>query len=218
MDLDRLLARIDALIAKGQSVRLLPDAEQFTIGPLHVKAGDIAEWRAQSLHLLRSTLGSKHTYVDEFERLVVETRAAGRDAGVGVLAAFRADVAAGDLQELSQLVAAEVLSDFIEMAEELHSHGYFLPTASLLGAVLEDSLRRAAKMNDLKASGNLESLNDVCGNAAIFPRSAHKQVKVWIDIRNAADHGQFDKVDHAFVTSWLRDMPGFLRTHLNLQM
>ena len=77
------------------------------------------------------------------------------------MSALRDDVANGYLRRQADLVAADVFGDFLDMAEYLLDNGYFHPAASLIGAVLEDGLRRLARGADLgvKSKDDLGSLN-----------------------------------------------------------
>jgi len=58
----------------------------------------------------------------------------------GVLVAAEHDFEEGLLFDLRSLIAAEAIGDFIQQAEYLLSAGYYVPAASLAGAVLEDML------------------------------------------------------------------------------
>lgn len=180
------------------------------------------EWRSQSLAFARSLLRHGHAYLEQLEGVTTPVITNGtqdpqvdqREAGVGVLKAIREDVANGYLADFRSLVAAEVFTDFLEMAEHLLEQGYHHAAASLAGAVLEDSLRRELSARGVKATGNLESMNQIAADQEIYSRLAFKQVKVWVDIRNNADHGNWGQVDAERVSSMVRDIPGFLLSDL----
>jgi hypothetical protein len=128
----------------------------------------------------------------------------------GAPAAVQEDLAGGYLAQVRPLVAAEVFDSFLEMAEHLAKEGFVVPAASLAGAVLEDALRRAAQARRLKATGSLESLNNVLADADAYTRTTQRQVKHWVGVRNDADHGALDHVDEDVVRGILRDLPGVL--------
>jgi len=93
------------------------------------------------------------------------------------------------------------------MSEHLLDNGYQHAAASLAGAVHEDGLCRAAVSRGCKATGNSDSLNDVSVEKGLDDWILYTWVKIWIDSRNAADHGDFDKVAQTGATSQLS---GFL--------
>ena len=102
------------------------------------------------------------------------------------------------------------------MAEYLLENGYKNPAASLCGAVLEDGLRKIAIKEGIKvkSSDDLNSLNDKCANGEVYNRLMQKKIKVWIDIRNKADHGQFNEYSEKDVNEMLKGVMDFLSVYL----
>lgn len=64
----------------------------------------------------------------------------------------------------------------------------------LAGAVLEEHLRRLAQGVGAKASGNLESLNNVLHQKRVYQNPERKIIDGYIQIRNSVVHGKFDEV------------------------
>jgi hypothetical protein len=224
MDDQRALDQLDGLIAKGEAVPERADGQQWMSGGRRVEPQPFAEWRSQSLAFARSILRDNHAYLLELERVTEPTitnnnqdpQTDQRESGVGVLRAIREDVANGYLSDFRSLIAAEVFTDFLDMAEHLLGAGYHHAAASLAGAVLEDSLRRELTARGAKATGNLESMNQIALDQEVYGPPVFKQVKVWIDIRNDADHGNWDRVEAERVESMVRDVPGFLARDLGM--
>lgn len=187
-----------------------------------VEPGPFSEWQSQTLAFLMSTFAAEHTYVSRFVDLTHPSDGVSgpmgehRDGGLGVLRAVREDVVDGYLRSLRDLISAEVFSDFLDMADHLLTEGYHHAAASLAGAVLEDGLRRTLAGRGAKATGNLESMNQIALDQNVYGPMVFKQVKVWIDIRNDADHGQFESVDPDRVRSMVRDLPAFIARDLEL--
>ena len=73
--------------------------------------------------------------------------------------------------------------------------GYMAPAASLTGAVLENGFRSIGTKNGItvRSTDNLQSLNNQLGQESGYSRLTQKKVSVWIDLRNAEDHGQLDQ-------------------------
>ena len=168
---EQLAEQVESLISKGRAVGLRPDAEQYAYRPpTRLQVGPFEAWRSKTVALLRSVLPPEHTYVVDFQR-ATDPRSAksteldpsvdDRDAAVGILESFRDDVGAGLLSSIREAVAGEVFTDFLEMASHLSSEGYHHVAASLAGAVLEDGLRRCLRLRGQRATGNLESMNQI---------------------------------------------------------
>lgn len=171
-------------------------------------------WRVGSLSMLQGLLSESHIYSTQFAELVSGPYKVCVGSGLGILRSLQNEIVNDQLTGVRGLIAAEILTDFVEMAEHLLEQGYHIPAASLAGAVLEEGLRRAVTERGLKATGNLESLNDICKVANIYSPMVYKQVKVWIDVRNSADHGLFAEVTNDLVFGFVRDLPGFIASNL----
>lgn len=131
-------------------------------------------------------------------------------------AAFR-DFNEGFLFDLCSLVAAELFSDFLDQAEHLLSEDYYVPAASLAGAVLEDSLRKLCHRRDLPvpAKTTIESLNMELAKASVYDKLVQKQITALADIRNNADHGKFDKFTKADVEDMIKRIRRFDADYLH---
>jgi hypothetical protein len=80
------------------------------------------------------------------------------------------------------------------MAEHLLDQKYFEVVRSLVGAVLEDGLRKIAKRKDLtvKQEDNIAGLNTRLFDAKACSPLFRKKIDVWNSIRNNADYGKFE--------------------------
>ena len=119
-------------------------------------------------------------YVETFRREVEDPHAPDAQAGIGVLRAFKEDLANGYLFELRTLVAAEDLRTS-RHGRAPPDNGYMHPAASLSGAVLEDGMRQMwEKQSGSKAgASDLQSLNSKLGDKGVYTRLVQKQVSVW---------------------------------------
>ena len=192
---ERILCRAIRLVKKGNevlsTVRPIPDT--------YFSASDTqayANWRSQSLAFLADLLGPTHVYTTTFREETEETL--GTDnirGGIGILQAVVEDIEQRFIETVRQLITADVLSDFFEQAAYLLENGYKAPAASLAGAVLENGLRSIASSNgvQVRAKDDLSSLSHKLASNGIYTRLVQKKVSVWTDVRNAADHGQFNE-------------------------
>ncbi len=133
-----------------------------------------------------------------------------------VLKALKEDIDGGLLLNIEEIVAADIFTDFLEMAEHLLENGYKDPAASLVGAVLEDGLRKIAKKNDIeiKSRGNISSLNKKLADSDIYNRIIQREIHAWNELRDQADHGHFDEYDEKQVSKMLEFVRDFLGKYL----
>jgi hypothetical protein len=180
--------------------------------------GDLfAEWRTQSVALLRQCLGADHGYTRSFEeRTEKPSVPSSVRSGMGVLRAASEDLANGYLFHMRSLIEAEVFSDFLEMAQHVLDSGYKDPAASLAGAVLEDGLRHvgSATSAPFKKSDGLDALNTGLAKAGVYNRLTQSKVDTWRHVRNAADHGNFAEYGAEDVGNMIAGVRDLLATHL----
>ena len=138
-----------------------------------------------------------------------------RDLGA-ILSALREDIKAGYVESLSEIVHAEVYTDFLEMAQELQHKGYKDPAAVVAGSVLEGQLRKLALkvgVSTAKSDGapkKADSLNNELATAAVYNASQQKSVLAWLALRNDAAHGNYTAYDHKQVAGLIRDVQDFI--------
>jgi hypothetical protein len=128
---------------------------------------------------------------------------------LGVVEAARHDFERGLLFDLRALINAELLGDFIEQAERLLKEDYYVPAASLAGAVLEDTLRKLCDKHSMPypEKTTIDRLNSDLARAGICDKLVQKRITALADVRNNADHGKFDKFtreDVEDMVKWLR--------------
>ena len=212
-----LVKRLDDLIDKGDEVRRThkPNPPNV-IGFPTLNSGAFAEWQTQSLAFLHRVVGKEHVYTSSFEADVTKGFPSVVSTGQGILRALRQDLEGGYLVNVQTLVAGEVFSDFLKMARHLLEAGYKDPSASLAGAVLKDGLRRIGALHGvgMNAREGLTAMNTKLANAHVYSRLVQKQIAVWIDVRNRADHGDFSSYTEKDVAELVRGVRDFLATYL----
>lgn len=126
----------------------------------------------------------------------------GRDSGhvitvlTGVLRALRSDYEADRMQSVSELIHADMFSDFLEMAQYLQAEGYKDAAAVIVGSVLESHLRKLCEKNWIEVVLNgkpkkADALNSELAAAAIYSKLDQKNITAWLGLRNHAAHGQY---------------------------
>ena len=214
---EQLVDRVNALIAKAEAViathRTPPSG---VIGFPTLNPADFAEWQSQSLSFLISLVGADHTYTEQFRERVEQGHTSHVRAGQGILRGLREDLELGLLKGVRALVAAEVFTDFLEMADHLLEAGYYHPAASLTGAVLENGLRQIATARDVnvRAGDDLSALNNKLASKGVYNRLVQKRLQVWVGVRNHADHGEFSEYTDDDVREMVRGVSDFLAAQL----
>jgi hypothetical protein len=145
----------------------------------------------------------------------------GRSSGMlapevaGVLIALRAAYASGYLTTISELIHADLFSDFIQMAEYLLSEGYKDPAAVIIGSVLEEHLRQLCVKNGLPTTAGVkpkkaDQLNGDLANASVYSKLDLKAVISWLDLRNKAAHGKYGDYSKEQVQLMIQGIQDFM--------
>lgn len=175
---------------------------------------DYFRFRTEALNLVRRSCGENSDHYRELRRLA-DTKETSTNSFYfihcfGVIEAAKRDFEAGVLFDMRALISAELLGDFIEQSEKLLLAGYYIPAASLAGAVLEDTLRKLCEKHQISFpdSTKIDHLNIDLARAAVYDKLVQKRITALADIRNNADHGHFDKFTKADVedmVKWIRN-------------
>lgn len=139
---------------------------------------------------------------------------------VGVLDGLYQDLKRGFLKNLSELLNAEIFSDYIEMAEHLLNEGYKDPAAIITGSTLEEHLRRLCQKNkieyELIVNGNkrpkkADLLNSELAKDNVYDKLEQKSITSWLDLRNKAAHGHYDDYDNKQVKLLIMGVREFIK-------
>jgi len=138
----------------------------------------------------------------------------------GVFKGVEHDIKSGLLANQRLLLQAEIFADFLEMAEYLLSESYKDAAAVLLGAVLEDSLRKLATARSISTTSTsgkpltIDPINIALAKAGVYNALVQKQVTTWANLRNDAAHGHFDRYDSEQVHQMLLFVQKFCADYL----
>jgi hypothetical protein len=118
---------------------------------------------------------------------------------VGVIRSLHTDLKAGYLKTMNELIRGELFGDFLEMAEHLADQGYKDAAAVIAGSTLEAHLRSLCEGATISAetpegkSKKTDTLNAELAKAEKYSKLDQKSVTSWLDLRNNAAHGHYDK-------------------------
>ena len=225
--MDKLITQeIEELVSTGE--KLVADASISDSGLGHKRVQELASITARGGQLIARLYGSDSHYfqtfktatqVQDFNSMHSEYYHHVADV-VGIFKAVKHDIESGMLTNFRSLIQAEVFADFLDMAEHLHMESYKDAAAVLLGAVLEDSLRKVADatgVSTLNSKGKpltIDPLNIELAKKGAYNALVQKQITSWANLRNDAAHGHFDKYDSAQVQQMLLFVQKFCADHL----
>ena len=121
---------------------------------------------------------------------------------------------------LKGLIAGEIFSDYLEMAEHLLDEGYKDAAAVIIGSSLESHLRQLCSTNSIslesesgKGRKSAQRLNEDLYKNEVYNKTDLKQVEYFLDIRNSAAHGDYDDYDKERVSQMLLGVTSFISNH-----
>lgn len=237
---DRYAASLDALTKQGLKIatgasrrkeegrprRFASKDGHLVAVPTHYYAADsrqFAEWSTRCVNVLNHILPGDHPtrgIMQEFAGSPDRTRTE-VECLVGRLRALKKDFAEGLLDDLPNQVRAEVSADYLVQAEVLLAEGYYVASAVLAGAVLEDALRKLCDGKGIlvtKPSGErkgINAMNDDLGRASVYNAAKADEIRAWAKYRNDCAHGDGAKVKPEDVGRMIQGVRAFVADHLS---
>lgn len=122
---------------------------------------------------------------------------------VGVAEQLYADLEAGYMASVSELMHGEVFADILEMAQHLLDEKYKDAAAVMAGGALEAHLRQLCEKHGIDTEvstrqGGLrpkraDQMNSDLAKASVYEKLEQKNVTAWLDLRNKAAHAEYEK-------------------------
>lgn len=212
-DVQQVLIQMDSILVDVDRAKAASQYDDYSGG----MPDDELETIATRLMAVISRLTSKDSvYYQQAQEVTGHSGLMVKSLGA-ILRALRADIDAGYIQSLGEIVRAEVFTDFLEMADELQQKGYKDAAAVVTGSVLEGQLRRLALKAGISitktdgAPKKADTLNNDLATAAnVYNSSQQKSVFAWLALRNDAAHGNYSAYDHKQVAALVRDVRDFI--------
>ena len=210
---DLISKRFGVLITEGRQILAQCGWDHFLHQTRRPPADDYLRFRTKAMNLVRRSCGEKSDHYQELRRLADSKDSANNSRflahAMGVVEAAKSDFDSGLLFDMRALITAEVFADFIDQVEHLLEADYYVPAASLAGAVLEDTLRTLCDKNGISIPGatNIDRLNADLAREKVYDKLIQKRITALADIRNNADHGHFDRFrreDVEDMVKWVR--------------
>ena len=120
----------------------------------------------------------------------------------------------GLLRRIEYIFAAETFDDFLDHADKYHKANKKAEAAVLVSAVLEDTVKKIARRNNVNPSRTLDPIiNDLIA-ANVFTEPEGKRVRAFADLRNKADHAEWDGFDIKDVGKTIEGVRDLIGHHL----
>ncbi|OSR69228.1 hypothetical protein BV326_03513 [Pseudomonas syringae pv. actinidiae] len=202
-----------------QSEKLLATKKTNRYGADQVDGGAMAGLRSSTLSFIAMTYGSNHSYYSEYDSSTKSSFESSAKRSHAILHSIQNEIDGGWIFTVKKLIAAEIFSDFLEMAEHLLEQGYKDPAAIMIGSVLEENLRQLCVANKIDTSlerdgifipKKTDRLNSDLANSEAYTKLDQKSVTAWLGLRNNAAHGKYNEYTKEQVNLMLHGVTEFL--------
>lgn len=138
---------------------------------------------------------------------------------MGVIESLLADIRAGYLTNVEEMIHADIFADFLEMAAYLLQEGYKDAAAVISGSSLEAHLRQLCQKNAIPvvtvtSSGTnakkADAMNSDLSGKGVYGKLDQKSVTAWLDLRNKAAHGHYSEYSKEQVALMLSSVREFM--------
>ena len=182
-----------------------------------VDAAAFREWRVGCVAFLREALGEDSPYTKEFEFNCDSPYLSAVARGQAVLRATREYIDFGPVARVEELVAAEIFTDLLGIAERLLREQRVSAGVVVACSVLEDVMRRSARHRKIAIRENVDDLwelNAKMRAAGVYGAILQNQIDEWAAIRTLAETGQLSPEMRIGADMLLRGVREFVNDHL----
>jgi hypothetical protein len=128
----------------------------------------------------------------------------------GLLKGSLDDLENGFLLGQEFLIAGEIFDSLLEEAKYLLKHGHDQAAAILGRVVLEDSLKRLARLEQRNDKQRASQINIELRKAGRYNLAQERFIQGWLDIGNDAAHGDFNKYTQEQVRDQIDSIERFI--------
>lgn len=188
----------------------------------HNDLSDLAKEDRQSLvtrtiAAIHRITGTGSTFSQEVERILKQDPYLHKHTSslIGIAKALKDDLASGYIQNLAELVHADIFADFLEMAQHLCDSNYKDAAAVLAGSTLESHLKKLSIKNGIPTDiagkpVKADKLNADLAKTTVFSVLDQKNVTAWLDLRNKAAHGNYGEYNNDQVKLLIAGISDFI--------
>lgn len=211
----RYAERIKELIQEGHEISKLE--KPSSVGS-YIQDTDqirVNAWNTNVRNIIETTFGRNSP---QFHQLVKETNDGTKSLEyaydiypiIGILQGAVSDLEKGFLIGQEFIIAGDIFDDVLEQAKYLNQNNHKDPAAVLARVVIEDALKRIARSEGIDDSMKASQINDELKKIRRYPQPQWRMIQAWLDIGNAAAHGDFSKYTQENIERMIEDIERFL--------
>jgi hypothetical protein len=212
----RYAERLRELIGEGIKVAQLEKPSSVGSFIQNADKAQVLSWLTKGRNIIEIALGNQSPHLRHFDNLIPKSGISNivyaREVYnfIGVLTAALDDLENGYLLGQEFFIASEVFDSIMEQARYLLQNNYKDPAAVLARVVLEDSLKRIARVEGIDENQKASIINDELKKKSRFSQPQWRFIQGWLDIGNSAAHGKFDQYTQDDVVKMIDDVERFL--------
>ena len=191
---------------------------EFTGIYTHIDSNLLLGWEVKAKNLLVNACGKNSQHFDSFLEAEKPTSYSDNFQTLcrvkAVFLAAKEDFEGGYLNNVKNLIQAEVFDNELEQAVELLAAGYASAAAVIAGVVLETALRNLCVEQKISIS-KLNKMNEELAKAGTYNALTQKRITALADIRNNAAHGNLDKFTKNDVETMIEEIQRFISEKLS---
>jgi hypothetical protein len=215
---EKIRQRFSDLLLLGEKVlqtKTPPPA--MVIGDDRIDLQLANQWVTSILHLLGIVFGRDSVHYSQVSKKNSEYLGFTEVYEInGILMAARDDYESDQLYSVKTAITADVFLDFYEQANYLLTNGYYQAAAVVLGAILEDALKKLCLKSGINPIGlKMDRMNAELAKKGIYSGLVQKQITANVDLRNKAAHGEWDKFGIDDVRSFYAWILPFLGNYIS---
>lgn len=208
---DRSVNRIEELIEESKKV-LSGIIEDHWNGPRISDVSLLNSWVTKVRNIIEITFGTHGLHTRELYKI-----ADGRimyvsevEAIKGLLIGALDDLRNGYIVGQEIIIANEIFGSVLEEAKHLHKTSHKDAAAVLGRVVIEDSLKRLARVEEISTELKTSRINDELKKVEVYSQPQWRLIQSWLDTGNAAAHGDFEAYDSTDVRNMLDGIEQFI--------
>ncbi|WZL80236.1 hypothetical protein QBE53_06335 [Vallitaleaceae bacterium 9-2] len=205
----RYVERIRELIDEADDV--LDSTVQDTYGDYIGEKVTLNAWLTKVKNIVQVVFGTHSIHKRELNKLTGQVSKTSHVKAIkGLLIGALDDVENGFIEGQEFVIAGEIFDSVLEEAKHLLKAQHKDPAAVLGRVVVEDTLKRIARREDITENLKAARLNDELKKQGVYSTPQWRLIQSWLDVGNSAAHGKFDDYDFNDVVNMLNGIEQFM--------
>jgi len=180
------------------------------------------QWKLSCLNIIEVIAGKKSTFYEKFpykypndysQRVFPKAIS----HYLSVLKALKEELEMGFLFNVEMLVSKDILDTIVDEARKLLSAKYKDAAAIYCRVIIETFLKKLCDKNKItyRSKEKISTISERLRKKGHLSLSEWRQVQAWVDIGNAAAHGNFTEYSEGDVNNMLSGIESFVRTKIS---